>query len=663
MPAPPPPAQPLGRSLIPLPDESLPGFVLRLAHRLELPPARIAALAGLPAAGSNSSRPLAHAMLTLDPHVTARFAQVTRLNPEEVAGLCMDRYASRYPALDLTTRSPVPRVMAISRRGWVLMHSTRYCPQCLAGDGSLIQQRHGGPWQQRWRLQVVFACTTHQRLLEHQCHRCGTPALLSRSGSNVTLLPRANDKDLHPAQCRSHTSGPCERPAPAICGARLDTPAVLTPPLPPGLLRLQDQILERLEPAGPVPPARAQEYFRLLSLVHNLIMLSWPRARHLAGPEQFATAAGTHVATARQAVEQAKAAAAARPFTFTEIHPPMRKLPLACDACAGLLLAADTLLGWDDPAGLPDRLMPLTQAAALDPQAWYWLRTHPAWPPAVRRSFLPHLKGFTIPARRTGRPLISPRQCQFQPENVPQRLPSTWSDRHLAHLTGISSKHLHRAAALKLVELASGHPWSQAAELLRLPRRNAELAVFSTRRWMRDDRNQEAFDHAIEALASELDAISPHVNYVIRRRAIQTWAMPDAHWQGFFHELETQTTHGRGRLDTISERRRQVISVLIWTHITHSEHLFAPAVLADKAHATAPGTARLAAQACEVLRNNNGYTALRTIINDYAGNLARNIDRTGTADNFNWNPPTPLTTQPAPRDQRHRNALCRKPRS
>ncbi|MER6897832.1 hypothetical protein, partial [Amycolatopsis sp. NPDC000740] len=40
-------ARPLPRSLDPLPDGSLVGFLLRLSHRLEIPPNRLARLAGL----------------------------------------------------------------------------------------------------------------------------------------------------------------------------------------------------------------------------------------------------------------------------------------------------------------------------------------------------------------------------------------------------------------------------------------------------------------------------------------------------------------------------------------------------------------------------------------------------------------------------------------
>lgn len=85
--------------------------------------------------------------------------------------------------------------------------------------------------------------------------------------------------------------------------------------------------------------------------------------------------------------------------------------------------------------------------------------------------------------------------------------------------------------------------------------------------------------------------------------------------------------------------------MLTWTGITHSEHLFSPAVLQDKAtHAGTARTARLARQTSEILYARDGYHALQTITAIYANDLADHIDRTGTTKNFTWSPPTPLTT-------------------
>jgi hypothetical protein len=82
--------QALPRSLDPLPDESLPGYVLRLAHRLDRAPGRIAQLTGL----SQPLRPRrdtpripAIRMLHLDAATAATFANATRLSASEVAEL------------------------------------------------------------------------------------------------------------------------------------------------------------------------------------------------------------------------------------------------------------------------------------------------------------------------------------------------------------------------------------------------------------------------------------------------------------------------------------------------------------------------------------------------------------------------------------------------
>lgn len=208
--------RPLPRSLDPLPDESLPGYVLRLAHRLDRAPGRIAQLTGL-------SRPLlprrdtpripAVRMLYLDTATAATFANANRLSAPEVAGLCLDRLRSRYPPLDLDYQVITVRhrqasgIPGLAR--WVFTRSTRYCPQCLAGDGSSIQRAHGGAWQQLWRLPPIFVCTTHQRLLAHECPSCHQPVHSHRG--NTALVPRPQDASLHP--------GPAPgRWTPGLCG-------------------------------------------------------------------------------------------------------------------------------------------------------------------------------------------------------------------------------------------------------------------------------------------------------------------------------------------------------------------------------------------------------------------------------------------------------------
>jgi hypothetical protein len=644
--------QPLSRSLAPLTDESMAGFVLRLSHRLRMIPSRLAVLTGLvdDAEIRRGGRIPGHRLLTLDPTAAAAFATATCLTPDEVAGLCLDRFADRYPPLNLDTcwyRGSFI-VTPVTRRGWVLLGCTRYCPQCLGGDGSPIQHRHGGAWRQQWRLQVVFACTTHRRILQHLCPQCGGLAGATQQHGNVRLVSRAGDASLHPAQCRNQSDGGYLRDSTPVCGARL-TATTCGETANTELLELQDRILQRLQPDGPIQAADAAQYFSLLSLVHTLVVLTWPMARDLTKPAGLAGAVDDYVAQLRHQIEQMKAAA----NVPAGVNALMTKLPVEPKPCAGLLLAADTIVNWKDLDGLKERITPFAeQAAASAPRAWYWLRTRDAWPDSLRQSLVQQVHGFTVPARPGKRPPIPPRECRFIRENIPQRLPDTWCNPHLPSTNDLPHKHLRRAMALKLVELTSGHAWSYAAELLEFPRKIAEASVFSTRRWMRDDSHRDAFNRAAEALAQHLDTAPALINYATRRHALRDWIMPTHHWQDFAHELREQTRTGRGRWHKLGGRKREIVSIRIWTQITEGEHLFSPLVLADKqAHVSSPSrTATLAREAGELHyplnRNPDAYSVIRRIITAYAEALATHIDHHGTTTRFDWNPASSRRGEP-----------------
>ena len=91
----------LPSSLAPLPSESLPGYLLRLAWRPELTPARIAELCGLVSSASASR----HGRIPVDPLIglprdaSARFAVAAGLDSGEAAGLTLAGFRRAYPAL------------------------------------------------------------------------------------------------------------------------------------------------------------------------------------------------------------------------------------------------------------------------------------------------------------------------------------------------------------------------------------------------------------------------------------------------------------------------------------------------------------------------------------------------------------------------------------
>src|SRR6266568_4019165 len=130
------PTPPLGRSLIPLPGESLPGFILRLSCRLQLPPARLAALTGLVPAGHSGARAPA-SLLTKIPEPAGRtFACMTRLTTDKVAQFGLACLQERYPL----PAGAAKNAATVPMSGLpVFAPATRYCPDCLAGDGSPIQ--------------------------------------------------------------------------------------------------------------------------------------------------------------------------------------------------------------------------------------------------------------------------------------------------------------------------------------------------------------------------------------------------------------------------------------------------------------------------------------------------------------------------------------------
>ncbi|MFJ2779419.1 TniQ family protein [Kitasatospora sp. NPDC087315] len=639
-------ADALGRSLAPLDDESLPGYVLRLSYRLGITPNRLMLITGLHHHPDTrkAMQVSARRLLTLNPVSATDFAAAARLTPQEVAALLLDEYASRYSPLAETAQfwaDSGRRITPLTQGGWIQITSTRFCPQCLAGDGSPVQDRLGGPWLRRWRLQVVFACPTHRRLLHHFCPHCESAGTPTRPGRAHQMITRAGEAGLHPAQCRQDAAPGSRGPA---CGGWLSDPAIPVHPADRAVLRCQERILERLHPTGPVPASEAVEYFTLLGLVHELLVLTWPMGRALIGQPELAAAADRHVDNVHKQITALASNKSRHP-----VHSLMRKPPADPWSCAAFLTAADSFIADADLGALRERIKPFTDAAAAtDPRAWYYLRTDARWPDALRESHVQTVGGFRVPARPGKRRPLPTRVCRYQAANVPQRLFEDWRQ-HLPDADAVAEKHLHRAMALKLVELASGDAWSRAAEFLGIPRKRAEHAVLHVRGWMTSHGRHRAFDAAAEKIAQSLDATDTLIDYAKRRHALKDWDMPMDHWQLFTDELRQRTRSGRGHWHKIDESKRVIVSAHIWTLVTHGELSFAPLVLADKkAHAGQPRTARLLRNAGELhyplKRNPTAYATIRGLSLDYVSGLAKHIDHRGSATGFAWTPTPPNWT-------------------
>jgi TniQ len=640
------PVRPLPRSLEPLADESLSGFLLRLAHRLDLAPSRIAVLTGLGKAipgRSDMIVPAGH-LLHLDTATAAAFAQATRLSTHEVASLCLDSLHDRYPPLDLSHQADgVPRqaggITGLTR--WVFTRSTRYCPQCLAGDGTRIQRTHGGAWQKRWRLPVVFACTVHRRLLLQECPRCRRSVHSRRGGG---LLPRSHDATLHPAQCRTPVGAGAHWHQQSACGARLDLLPAARSTVPGSghredpaedlalerLLGLQHKLVGLLEPGGPTEFSSAgwraipAQYFLDLRLLVGLLQASWPQARPLAEPWMQVDTIDRHLDQQRRRAADAQQTGRKRSDLVVHDRPPAEPA-----ACAGLLALADQILTLESPLAAQQVLDPLISHAAMR-NSWvqHLLRAQVHCSDGLREAIEPQLRRL----RPTSGYLRPTRAYRFGAQHIPQYLPVDWYDRHFHGLTGLNPRLLRRLAAIKLVQLTQGGSQPAAARRLGLPP-GRHTAATGTRvhRWTRDEANSTRLHAALHALAAELDATPAIdlIDYDRRRDALRAWSFPADDW----HELATDLRRRQGASARAStgwgERKRQVASVLVWARVTQGDHLFAP--LARQA-GQASGRNELAYLVQQAIRwSRSGrpehhYVALRAALNDYADRLAARID-------------------------------------
>lgn len=609
----------LPRSLDPLPDESLPGYILRLSYRLERTPGRLAQLTGLAvrARTSGEGHVPASAMLYLYPGAAARFAEATRLSLAEVAALCMNRYATRYPPLDFGGGDPRRRAGTVARSNpWVSTSSTRYCPQCLAKDGAASQQSLGSGWQQPWRLPIIAACTVHQRILLYRCPQCEQPV---HSTSAAALLPRMGDLGLHPAQCRSTVRPPGRWAAqPPACGAWLSTPAIQGQEIGPGvllqILGQQCRLLDALRPGSGIPQPTARDLTGDLITLLTLITMSWPVVGGDLIPPALYVGVDDHVSRARQAVEQRR-----RSPSHNGIFRPLRHPPADPSTCAALLLGADKLLR-RGPRDLRDAITPmLGRLSDREPDALYLLRNRAACSSTLQAALRAQRGGFYAVTRAHIRP-ATPSRRQLVPRHIPQYLPLHLYEHHLAGMHGISAKLLRRAACFKLFELAVGSTWIDAAEFFQVPLTTARSTLAFVRRWTTP--NLAVFEDAVDFIAAEFESSADPVDYQARRRAMAEWSIPEADWQTLLCSLTARPAPGRPAV--YDDRKRRIASVMAWAQVTQGEHLFAPLVMAEK-HDHGRSDLRRAVTAI-LHRNCPKNTAFRAALTAYVQRLCLAVD-------------------------------------
>jgi hypothetical protein len=587
--------RPLPRSLDPLPDESLPGFLLRLSHRLEQTPAEIAAATGL-----TRDRVIpASLLLAIPPGTAGRFAEAARLSGAEASSLTLGSLGRRYPPLDLAADGRMRQAQgATGLTRWVFTRSARYCPECLSGGGTPIETRHGGSWRKTWRLPVTMACLQHQRLLEHLCPGCGGP-VHHTTGEGLILQPRAV---LHPAQCRAPQPG-------SACGTRLDH-AGHGPARQPAsrlVLDLQRHLAGLFGPGEETARQHAGRHLQDLRALSGLITMTWPHALPLMpGEPALSGAFSRHAASQQREIEERR-----RQSLRTQALARHDTPPLDAAACAGLLLTASALLrprpARSDIGALVAAAFPSTEwhtffsrvAEFCSPGLRETIETamsrvrppsrrgensrllkKPPRPPRPR----PAVDAWTAYHLRKGHLVIRPAgDCQFDYRHVPQHLPGAWIDARFSDVPVRHLRYLNTVAAIRLVQMSSGGSHVTAGEQLGIPSGTVSHAVHHVRVWTRDPASSERFTAAVRGFADHLNHSASLVDYARRRAQLDQWIIPPEDWTRVSAQIAAAP--GLKQAGRASQRRLILFSVLAWAAATSGEPVLAPLVRA------APGRA------------------------------------------------------------------------
>ncbi|WP_285567831.1 TniQ family protein [Streptomyces sp. RTGN2] len=482
---------PLPRSLDPAAGEILPGYLLRLAHRLAVAPLELGHLCGLT---TGTVFPARH-LVRLKDTQAQQVADVCRLHPAEAHALTLAGQAPGYTPLriDYLGRHQSPVTMA--NDGWVLTAFSRYCPDCLSDTAHLP----GGPvWQGSWRLPHTFLCERHNRLLAWQCPACRAPAFSNGYRSDgrwrPTQLIPAPAQRLHPARCR-HRPGAGRV---AACGQLLDQTG--GPPLrpTPAMTHAHRRLAEAAtagagrEVASLGQRVSAQWFFNDVRATVSALLGSWPHPQNTLEAFGAMDALAPPEALHRTHPERSGELGDGR-VARTFGHPP-------ADTFLAATLMALTVAILDDSRG-HHVLARLLSALPSTSTAHIRLRQHaphcsPAMTEAIRGSV-------RLPRKSTGQPSLFPQPAthrgRLDPRTIPAVLPEHWA----APLDGLDAprRQLRRDAAIRLVQMATGRSRRSAALYLGIPLGSLQSSTVTIRTWQKRPENAEAYQSALQRVA------------------------------------------------------------------------------------------------------------------------------------------------------------------
>ncbi|MGW3214149.1 hypothetical protein C6W96_01475 [Streptomyces sp. CS149] len=490
---------PLPRSLDPAPGELLPGYLLRLSHRIGISPGDLAHRCGLIQGNRLPTQPL----VRLDADQAQQIATVCRLETTEVHGLTLAGQAPGYSPLGAVYLGQRQSPMDMANSGWVFTTFSRYCPDCLADTADFP----GGPvWQGSWRLPHIFVCSRHNRHFSWRCLACGAPAFSNGYRADgrwrpSQLVPGLRLR-LHPAQCRHRPAGGWE----TACGAHLDhSPAAFTPPTTAAAHA--QRRLATATAAGPEgdikslgQPASPEQFFNDVRTTVLAICSTWPAAAEVFPAFEHLDAIAAHCQALRRSPTERLRGQSDGWLARSIDHPPADSRQ-----CAALMSLVVQVL--DDPDGSAALTRLLSR---LPPGRSGRLRTlTPHCSPAMSAAIA---EATRLQQEACGPQPLFPQppthRGRLDPRAISDPLPNAWA----APLAGLDgpARLLRRDAAIRLVQMARGGSRTSAGRYLGIPPGTLQSTTLRVRTWQKLPGNAEAYQAALQHVAEIIMAAPEH---------------------------------------------------------------------------------------------------------------------------------------------------------
>lgn len=540
------------RSSAPQPGESLAGYLLNLAHRLDLRPQELIRRTGLKAEKTVSLLDLAHAF-ALPSEIRSRFATATGLTEEEAVDLTLERYGER-----LSVIRGGKHVGTLPSTQWLPIGRTRFCPDCLADTPDTAADHP--VWRIEWLTGWAVACTKHGTLLLDACPSCGIPVGDPGRGLR-SLIPHITRPIVHPASCRATQTA--QRAI--TCGTRLDH--ALAAEAHPDLLVLQQQFDDILADTPPADltslgvPVSPTEWLGDLRLITILLQVARDETPFDAVP--YGDDAARFV---RDRVPNRRTGDTAnRTITQPPDNPP---------AAAGLFLSAVQVLADPNKVDLIEALS--ETAGGLEPEMWKRTRSTARCSDAVHTAVRPAKYMITDP--RKIRLHAAGKTFSFGSEHVPAFLDDDTFQRHFSDITARRfERPLRRFVPIALVRMVSDLSVIDAGALLGYEVNLTHGACA---------RASDAFDtighhelrRRLVAIAAELDA-RPLINFRRRRDWFpDSGTLSDTDWD---HLQSRLAVLPHVRANTPWDERRPVYEAWAWSLVTQGDLNLAPVIQVD----------------------------------------------------------------------------------